>query len=96
MPERDRLSNWILANWERYQPTMLLHLRQQNMLEQTLHETAERFTDLLFDLTIVKNLAYHQAWELAINEILLPEESSSTLSPKTSLPATSASATPTG
>ena len=78
MEDHDRLSSLILEHWSRYHPKMLAQLRQQNRLEQTLEETAERFTDLLYDLVSVKKMEYHQAWELAIQEILLPEESSST------------------
>lgn len=54
---------------------MLAELRQQNRLRQTLEETAERFANLLYDLVSVKKLEYHQAWEIAIREIVLPEES---------------------
>jgi len=89
MPDRDRLSSLILENWSLYHPLMLAQLRQQNRLEQTLKETTERFADLLYDLVSVKKMEYHQAWELAINQFLLPEESSSTLSPKINPPATS-------
>jgi hypothetical protein len=56
---------------------MLAELRQQDRLQQTLEETAERFSSLLYDLVSVKKLEYHQAWEIAIREILLPEESPS-------------------
>jgi hypothetical protein len=78
MPDRDRLSSLILDHWSRYHPSMLARLQQTNQLEETLQETAERFADLLYDLTSVRKMEYHQAWELAIQEILLPEESSST------------------
>jgi hypothetical protein len=88
MGDHDRLSNCVLAHWARYHPKMLAELRQLNRLEQTLEETAERFAQLLYDLTSVRKMEYHQAWELAVQEILLPEESSSTSSPKPSPPAT--------
>jgi hypothetical protein len=78
MPDHDRLSSLILEHWSRHHPKMLAELRQQNRLQQTLEETAERFSHLLYDLVSVKKLEYHQAWEIAIREILLPEESSST------------------
>ncbi len=78
MPDRDRLSSLILEHWSRYHPSMLARLQQENQLEETLRETAERFADLLYDLTSVRKMEYHQAWELAIQEILLPEESRST------------------
>ena len=68
----------ILEHWSRHQPKMLAELRQQDRLQQTLEETAERFTDLLYDLVSVKKMEYHQAWEIVIREMLLPEESHST------------------
>jgi hypothetical protein len=75
MPDHDRLASLILEHWSRHQPKMLAELQQQNRLRQTLEETAERFSHLLYDLVSVKKLEYHQAWEIAIREILLPEES---------------------
>jgi hypothetical protein len=75
MPDRDRLSSLILDHWSRYHPSMLARLHQENQLDETLQETAERFADLLYDLTSVRKMEYHQALELAIQEILLPEES---------------------
>jgi hypothetical protein len=77
MSDHDRLSSLILEHWSRYHPSMLAHLRQENQLERTLEETAQNF-DLLYDLTSVKKMARHQAWEIAIHEILQPEESPST------------------
>jgi hypothetical protein len=74
----DRISSLILEHWSRYHPSMLAQLRQNNQLEQTLHETAERFADLLHELVSVRKVGYDQAWELAMNEFFLPEESRST------------------
>jgi hypothetical protein len=78
MKDQDRLSSLILEHWSRYHPKMLADLRRHHRLQQTLDETAERFADLLYDLVSVKKMEYHQAWEIAIREILLPEESHST------------------
>jgi hypothetical protein len=78
MADRDRLSNLILENWSRCRPRMLHELKQQNRLEQTLQETAERFTNLLYDLLSVRKMEYTEAWDMAIREILPPEESHST------------------
>jgi hypothetical protein len=89
MEDHDRLSSLILLHWSRYHPKMLAELQQENRLQQVLEETAERFTDILYNLTAVKKLEHHQAWEIAINEILLPEESSLSPNPSTSPPATS-------
>jgi len=95
MAQRDRLSSLILEHWTRYFPTMLAELRQQNRFHQVLEETAERFTDLLYNLTSVHKMEYNQAWEIAIYEMLPPGESSSTSSQPSSPPATSESPTPT-
>jgi hypothetical protein len=75
MPERDRISSLILDHWSRCHPKMTAQLRQENRLEQSLRETAERFADLLYQLVSVKKMEYNQAWEMAIAEFLLPEES---------------------
>jgi hypothetical protein len=89
MPEHDRLSSLILEHWSRYHPRMLAQLRQEKRLEQVLEETAQQFSDLLYDLVSVKKMEYHQAWELAIQQFLLPEESSLSPSRKKDPPATS-------
>ena len=78
MPGHDRLSSLILEHWSRYHPRMLAQLHRDNLLETALEETAERFAEILYDLVSVKKMEYHQAWEIAIREILLPEESSLT------------------
>lgn len=78
MPDHDRLSSLILNHWSRYHPSMLAQLKQQNRLHQELEKTAEQFTDLLYQLVSVQKMEYHQAWETAVQEFLLPEESSLT------------------
>ena len=75
MADHDRLSSLILEHWSLYHPKMLAELRRQNQRQQTLEETAERFTDILYELVSVKKLEHNRAWELAIQEILLAEES---------------------
>jgi hypothetical protein len=70
-------------------------LRQENLLDSTLNETAERMSDRLYDLISVRKLDHHLAWELAIQEFLRPEESSSTSSPRPLRLVTSGSRTPT-
>jgi hypothetical protein len=57
---------------------MLEQLRKENRLQSALEYTAEQFSNLLYELVSVRKMEYHQAWELAVNEFLLPEESSST------------------
>jgi len=91
MPDHDRLASLILTHWSLYQPLMLAQLQHQCSLQEELEKTADQFTDLMYDMVSVRKMEYHQAWELAVREILLPEESSSTSSPKKSPPETSAS-----
>jgi hypothetical protein len=71
----DALSSLILDHWKRHRPKMLAQLQRENRTDQELHETAERFADLLHQLVSAKKMEYNQAWEMAINEFLLPEES---------------------
>jgi hypothetical protein len=94
MPDRDRLSNLLLEHWSRYHPSMLARLTQENLLENALEETAEQFADRLYELVSVKKMEHHQAWELLVEEFLLPEESSSTSSPRKNPPAISESPKP--
>jgi hypothetical protein len=89
MAEHDRLSSLVLAHWSRYQPKMLRQLRQENRLPQALEATAQQMADLLYDLTMVKKMEHHQAWEMMLNEFLLPGESSSTANPSPGPHATS-------
>ena len=94
MPDHDRLSNLVLNHWSRYHPSMLAQLQRENRLQEALEETAQQFADLMYEMVSVRKMEYHQAWEIAINEILLPEESSSTN--PSAPPATFESPTPTG
>jgi hypothetical protein len=89
MPDHDRLSNLVLKHWSLYHPSMLAQLSRENRLQEELEKTTERFAELLYDLVSVKKIEHHQAWELAIDEILRPEESFSTSSQRKSHPATS-------
>jgi hypothetical protein len=79
MPDHDRLSSLILEHWSRYHHSMLEEMRRQDRLQQELETTAEQFADLMYELVSVRKLEYLQAWELAMNEILQPESSSTSL-----------------
>jgi hypothetical protein len=89
MADRDRLTSLILEHWTRYRPSMLQELRRENRLEMALHETAEQMSDLFYELVSLKKMEPVQAWEIAIREMLLPEEPSPTSSPKSLPPVTS-------
>ncbi|MBV9506237.1 MAG: hypothetical protein JO323_14650 [Acidobacteriia bacterium] len=92
MPDRDLLSSLILEHWSRYHPSMLAQLKEQNLLEEVLQETADQFADLLYQAVSVRKMEHHQAWELAVSEFLLPEEPLST-NPNALPPETSTSPT---
>jgi hypothetical protein len=94
MPDHDRLSSLILAHWSLYHPLMLAEFQRQNRLQWELEQTAEQFADMMYEMVSVRKLEYHRAWELAMQEFLLPEESS--LMNPSSPPAASESPTPTG
>jgi hypothetical protein len=95
MPDHDRLSNLILSHWSLYQRSMVDRLRQENLLDSALNDTAEQMSDRLYDLISVRKMEHHRAWELAIQEFLRPEESSSISSPSRPRLVTSGSPTPT-
>ena len=78
MEEQSRLSNLILAHWRTYCPLMVVELERENRLNETLAAAEERATDLLYEMISVHKMDYRQAWEEAMTEVLLKEESSST------------------
>jgi hypothetical protein len=67
---------------------MLAQMRNEGRLDRELEKTAQAFADLLYELISVRKVGYHQAWEMAVDQFLLPEELSSTTK-KPSPPATS-------
>jgi hypothetical protein len=88
MQNHDRLSNLILEHWSRYHPSMLAQLKREGRLERELEKTAQAFADHLCELIAVQKMAYHEAWELTVDQFLLPEETSPTRT-RQKLPATS-------
>ena len=89
MAERSRLSNLILHHWQTYSPSMVAELQSQSSLDQTLQSAEDRATDLLYEMISVHKMDYRQAWEEAMDEVLMKEESSSTSNPSQNPPATS-------
>jgi hypothetical protein len=81
MRNHDRLSSLILEHWSRYHPSMLATFRREARLERELEKTAQAFTDHLCELIAVRKLPYHVAWELTVEQFLLPEPSSSKTKP---------------
>jgi len=67
---------------------MVAEMEQNKSLEPALLEAENLATQLLFEFLSVRKMQHQQAWELAMQECLLPEESSLTSKIK-SPPATS-------
>jgi len=96
----DRISNIILTHWQKYHPKMVAQFQQENRLEEELERTAQQATDLHFQLRVVQKMGYQEAWEIVVEQFLLPEEPEEEESSSTSWnlpdpPATSASPGPT-
>ncbi len=80
MISQDKLSKMISAHWQKYQPTIYAELQQDGMLEAMIAQETERYSEMLYSLTVEKKMDYSKAGEIVINELLPPdeEESSST------------------
>jgi hypothetical protein len=91
MPFSSRFSNLILEHWRRHRPQMVLHLQRENKLTEEIEQAENRAMDLLYHYLSVDNLQYQTAWDLAMQECLLPEETTSSLktNPNELPPATS-------
>jgi hypothetical protein len=68
--------NLLLTHWQTYRPTMYQELVQTGTLEAMLDAAAVQFDDLLYNLVIVHQMEYAAAWEIAVEQLLLPEEAS--------------------
>src|SRR5260370_41889626 len=62
------LRNLLLTHWEKYHPMMFAQLKKENRLEAELEETANQFSDLMYELTMVKNMSYSSAWEMPVDQ----------------------------
>jgi hypothetical protein len=89
--QENRLANMILLHWRSHRPQMVAELERSQRLSQAVQEAQERAADLLYEFLSVRKMQFSQAWELAMRECLLPEDSPSSLtpSPSKSRPATS-------
>ena len=63
-----------MTHWQTYHPTMYQELVQTDTLDERLDAAALQFTDLLYTLVIVHQMEYAAAWEIALEQFLLPEE----------------------
>jgi hypothetical protein len=78
MHETNRLTNLILEHWRAHLPQMVAELERTNRLTQAVEEAERRASDLLYEFLSVRKMQYRQAWELAMRECLLPQETSLT------------------
>lgn len=84
MNSYDRISSIILTHWQNHHPKKVEQFQKENRLEAELEATVEQFSDLMYELTVVKKMGYQEAWEIAVNQFLLPEEESSSTTPNPS------------
>ena len=92
------LGHQILEHWRRHRPTMVENLERGNQLQVAAFAAQELTGNLLYELTVVRKMEYHWAWEIATREwAFLPDENDqpqlsfdpATLDPNQSLPAIS-------
>jgi hypothetical protein len=77
MHETTRLYQLILRHWQTHRPVMVEELERSNLLMHSVREAEIRAADLLHEFLSVRRMQYSQAWELAMQECLPPEETSS-------------------
>src|SRR6266567_394719 len=89
---RDTFSNLILTHWHKVLPLMIAKYRQEHRKEAALIGAGQQFSDLMWELTAVKKMAYASARERTVQHLRLSEEESSLTNQNqnVSLPATSA------
>jgi hypothetical protein len=81
--EQTRLARMILNHWQTHCPLMVAQLSQRNLRFPALLQAQSQTVDILHELITRNGMNFLAAWELAIQEALLPTEArpeSSTLS----------------
>jgi hypothetical protein len=69
------LGHQILEHWKRHRPKMVESLERASRLQQAIFAAQELTGNLLYELTVVKKMEYHRAWEIATREwAFLPDE----------------------
>ena len=69
------LGHQILEHWKRYRPTMVQNLEPDHHLQRAIFAAQELTSNLLYELTVVRKMEYHRAWEIATREwAFLPDE----------------------
>jgi hypothetical protein len=80
MSDTTRLFNMISEHWKTHRPRMVAELESTGQLTQALSQAEMRAANLLHEFLSMRKMQYAQAWELAMQECLLPEETSSPIS----------------
>jgi hypothetical protein len=92
------LGDQILKHWTKHRPIMVRKLEETNQLMQAVYAAQELTSNLLYELTVVRKMDYHAAWEISTREwAFLPDEEDqrelsfdpATLDPNQPLPAIS-------
>jgi hypothetical protein len=69
------LGHQILEHWTRHRPKMVESLESGNHLQRAILAAQELTSNLLYELTVVRKMEYHRAWEIATREwAFLPDE----------------------
>ncbi|HTW64434.1 MAG TPA: hypothetical protein VME17_07460 [Bryobacteraceae bacterium] len=69
------LGHQILEHWKRHRPKMVEALERENHLQPAIFAAQELTSNLLYELTVVRKMEYHRAWEIATKEwAFLPDE----------------------
>lgn len=89
MQENTHLANMILRHWRIHRPNMVAQLEKTHALTEAVSQAEAQATDLLYELLHVRKMQYGQAWELAMEGWLAPEETPSSWMMSENRPATS-------
>lgn len=89
MQETTRLSHMILRHWRIHRPRMVAQLEKAQMLGEAVSRTEQRSMDLFYELLHVRKMQYSQAWELAMEDWMAPEETPSSWMTNENRPVTS-------
>jgi hypothetical protein len=86
MHETTHLANLILQHWRIHRPRMVAELQKTHQLAQAVSQAEEQATDRLYELLHLRKMQYQDAWELAMQDWLTPEETPSSWMTSANLP----------
>ncbi len=76
MRDNSRFSHLILKHWKQHWPLMVEELERNNRLPEALEQAETLAMDRLYHLLFVEKMQYQSAWEIAMQDWLLPDETS--------------------